>query len=210
MRFAVGCALVVSMFAVSCTKSERAGGPKKPQPSVPPITAKVTAAISAVNLADDCQHADARSAKPMAEAAAGESMMAADCGGENCGMPCQQTSMQLALESVGAVPTRVKVVSVELFDVADGTSLGAMNPRDPQRWSDAEGGYQVWDETLKGGDKARVMFLLSAPDWNKVGGRWSAQNRTFRLKVTLDLDGQQKTIEKVESADLMIEPQVVT
>ena len=103
---------------------------------------------------------------------------------------CEQTSMQLEIDAKTAATVVVK--SVELFDDA-GTSLGALTPSHPTRWSDTTAAYESWDEKLAGGSPAAVSYVLSQPDWSKVPDRW---NKAYTLKVVVSVGGADQALSK--------------
>ena len=206
MRIAI-VTLASSLTLFSCTKQERAGGGTKPHiPSPPPATLDVKVAIAAVNLADDCGHADAsRVSEEAKRARSAESESQGD-------MACDQTSMQLTLAASGAgVRTEVEILHVELFDAKTGASMGAMFPRNPQVWDPGASTYQVWDRRIGPSEQRNVMFDLGAPDWARQGGRFAAQGRLFRLQANVRIGGAESTLTKdVQVQEIRINPEVET
>lgn len=166
-----------------------------------PIT--VEASVSSANLADDC--GTARAEGPGLAACAPRDAGAADavCPTQNL---CRQSSMQLQLRALGEGVAQVTVLRVRLLDASNGAYLEDLTARQPQVWVDPDG-YRGWDGNLEAGQTLRTSHALSAPNWSAQasGGRWV--NRTYRIEVTLRVDGIER---RVLSAELMREPEVVT
>ena len=210
----LGMVLTMATLALGCSKQERGGDGLRPlpRPRVDPLA--VSATIAAVTLADDCGHAaaPAQLRRVAATAPAGDMAAGACAPGANCTWrrACRQSTMQLTLTSgERGETTEVGIVRVELIEKDSGIKLGLLVPREPRMWT--ENGYQPWDQRLAPRQSLQVMFDLSAPDWGPVGGIFQAQGKTFRLAVTISVNGVESTIEKtVHSPDIMIEPPVVT
>jgi len=214
----LGAVVVVAALAFGCTRQERGvGGGTHPSPS--PDALQVSAILAAVTLADDCPPPTGIvvGAKPTADIAQGGQAAQGACGPGGCGNSfrrmCQQTTMQLTLRAgAKGAPTTVKIVRVELEEIGDHTAMGFLTPRSPRVWTES-GNYQPWNGTISAGQSLQVMFDLSSPEWHKIGGRWLAQGKTFRLRVTMSIDGVDSTVQieqQVESPEITIEPPVVT
>jgi hypothetical protein len=174
-----------------------------PQPSAPDV--KVT--LASVMLGDDCDHEFGLAPAPA------KAPMPADCapGPNGCGSPkmsCEQTSMQLSLHaSEGAGSTNVRVKKVELLDVR-GNVLGELAARSPAKWTGSA--YEMWNEQIAPNQKLNATYALSAPDWDKLGGRWNAHSKTFQLRVTLAVGTRDRVALKQSITPAMLEPPVPT
>ncbi|MSP60449.1 MAG: hypothetical protein EXR72_08915 [Myxococcales bacterium] len=167
----------------------------------------VTVSISSATLADDC------GAPPAGPGAAVQSKAASDQTGVRMARrACRQTSVQLGLASGSdGAPSTFAIVKAQLFDAATGKLVQEMATRNPQVWA-ASGRFQSWDRVVKANQKLQVSYDMNAPDWSKMGGsQMAAQGKSFRLVMTVRVGGKQTTIEStVQSAELMMEPNVVT
>ena len=138
------------------------------------------------------------------------------CAGPNCNFnrprACQQTTMQLTLTAPDKLPpTSVEVVKIELLDEGTKASLGALTAREPNVWR-SDGQYQPWDGHVLASDRLNVSYKLSAPDWTRLAGsRAAAAGKSFLMRVTLRIGGQESAVDRVvQSAPLIVEPHVVT
>jgi hypothetical protein len=174
--------------------------------AAPQVT--ITAAIASASLADDCP---AERGSGLADCA----RLAGDSGAFDsaCGF-CRQTGLQLTFavtatdgSASGAPANAVQVTGVRLLDAPTGAGLGALTPREPQRWEGTQ--YVAWDGVLRGYGESRVSYKLSAPNWVAIGGgnTWSTYGRAFRLEVTVVVRGQTFVL---RSGELMRAPEVVT
>lgn len=167
---------------------------------------QLEASISSASLASDCGSAERPGligdCAPPPE----------DCEGEACycGLPCQQSNMQLSLKIDGIRGgTTVEVVKVELFPTTDDLPgpLDTLSAYEPKVW-DGET-YSAWDEQLAPGTETKVSYNLTAPDWEQIGGGepWQTYSMTFSLRVTLKINGEAVTL---NSDEIMREPEIVT
>jgi len=197
----LGAAMAVTL---GCERHQRGVKPSEaPSPSpvvsAPPETLEVTATVAAVTLADDCD-------------------------GPEPPKNCVQTTMQLAL-SAGqqGVKGKLEVVRVELYDERTQKPLGELSARSPTVWSGAE--YLPWNGVIEPGATLKTSWPLGAPDWTQLGGsRLDAAGRSFLVRVTLRVDGQETSADgvvkmpakpkpkkvKIKSPPIIIEPPVVT
>lgn len=123
---------------------------------------------------------------------------------------CQQTSMQLYFRA--SAPASVKVKKVELLDVA-GKYLQDLTPRLPTQWNGSA--YVAWDEKVVGGNtQVSASYALAAPNWDRLGGRMTAQTRSYHLRVVIAVGDAEHTLEKMSITPVVIEvhpePDVVT
>jgi hypothetical protein len=166
-----------------------------PPPPPPPVVAglEVSATIIAATLGDDCL---------LAERFAGLCAPTPDGGG--CGLPCQQSNLQLSFKTGAGEgkSAKIAITSVALHDAKNGTKLDTLTASAPKSWMG--NGYGAWDETLKASSDLKATYDLSAPNWSKIGGQFLGE---YRLLVTLDIDG---TLVTLESTILSREPPVAT
>jgi hypothetical protein len=175
---------------------------------------EVTVDVASVTLADNCNPVSEPSQQKFAKPPGG-SQSRSECDGPGCGMSrrkaCEQTSMQLAIRAhAGTTPTTITIKRVELLD-NKGRVLDVLTPSAPVRWT-PKGVYVQWDQTISASDDLiNASYALTAPDWTKLGGRLSAQSRTFQLRVTVAVGTSQRTVVKQAIVPgLTIEPPVVT
>jgi hypothetical protein len=199
----------VSMAAVAaCAVSEASPG------------AEVSVSLASVTLGDDCgprtppapAPSQPPAAAPARRAPSKPSEAPADCDVGGCGYArhCEQTSMQLSLRSpAGTKPTTIRIKKVELLD-PKGKLLQVLAAREPTRWTD-RGGYVAWDQTIGANQTIAASYALEAPSWDKLtGGRYSAHNKTFQLRVTVTVGTANKTVEKQSITPAMLPPPVPT
>ena len=130
----------------------------------------------------------------------------AHCAGPNCGRAhCDQTSMQLKITTSKA--TTIKVTKVELLD-DKGKLLEVLTSRAPRHWVTDK--YVAWDEKVPAASSAQVMYDLSMPSWNKLGGRFNAQNKTYQVRVSVTVGTANRTIERQSITPVRLPPPVPT
>jgi len=218
--------LFAAAVLAGCTKSstgmspEPAPTPAKPTPApdpqpevmpTPKPTPSFSVEIASVTLADQCGQGSAikppivKPATPAVQQAPAKPAKTAAGGapGAAARRACEQTSMQLALKAPAA--DKVTVKKVELLD---DNLINELAARDPAKWSG--GAYAAWDEQLAAGDDIVVAYALGAPDWNKIGGRYAANAKTFQLRVTLAIGTAEQVIVKQAISAAHMEPAVPT
>lgn len=172
--------------------------------------------LSSVNLADDCapletppKPAKAKVNAPATPAAPASVRPSDEAPGVVASRRgCDQTSMQLALTSTGKADAKVVVTKVELLD-AKGKVLQELTARDPQTF--ATDAYVEWDQQLAAGATIKVMYALSAPDWDKLTkGRWNAHEKSFQLRVTVDVGTAKQKVTKTSIIPTRLKPAVPT
>jgi hypothetical protein len=205
-----GTVICLALLA-SCWK----GGPKNPPTTV---VGDVSVELASVNLGDDCG-GDASAASPVGPSGSMHSSAAkrdtsivhsSDAASSVAGdVACVPTSMQLTVAGKGTGETALRVKSVVLVD-HKGHVIGNLKPGKATHW--ANEAYVDWNQTVRGGDALNVSYKLLGLDWSKVpGGRMAAQDRTFTLRVTVEVGTGERTIDKsVAMPKLSIEPGVVT
>ena len=203
--------LALALVVAACSMTE-------PTPTTPASTPPdVTIELGGVTLGDDCTDdrvtnpipppANGRTAATQPPAAAASIAAGACSDPSNCHGPpapaCTQTSMQLALRA--SRPTTIKVKKVELLD-GNGKVVDVLAARSPTRWADDK--YVAWDEAI--GAELAASYKLAAPNWTKIAnGKWNAAAMKFALRVTVTVDGSDRTIER-RSISVMLEPEVAT
>lgn len=204
---AIGLLVALGAAALACAGSDGAvapassssGGagtnPTNEDPIVAPPTLKITATFLSATLADDCG--------PKGAPSFGD--CAPEPGGGGCGVPCQQSNMQISFASSGDEPASIEIVGVSLRDT-EGAELETLTARAPKVWKD--GSYVPWDAVVPAHATLKTSYDLSAPSWSTIeaNGRFAYQTM-YRLRVTMKVNGRLLTI---ESSDLTREPPVVT
>jgi hypothetical protein len=171
----------------------------------------VTVELAAVTLGDECG-ANPRQPAPPAPKVKTEDAKRdpnADRDADSSRSACEPTTMQLALKAVAAAkPTTIKVKKVELLD-DKGKVLETLTAKQPVKWDGKK--YNVWNESIAGGESLATSYLLNAPDWNKhTKGRRNAHTKKFQVRVTLAVGTQNRTIDKQAVVAVYIEPDVDT
>ncbi|MEZ4394749.1 MAG: hypothetical protein R3A48_27050 [Polyangiales bacterium] len=170
-------------------------------PSATPDNLTLDASVSSVNLAQDCPTQGAGAAQSDARCAANAAGL---IGG--CGSLCRQSSMQIQLRATGDGVASVRVARVRLLDARTGAFLQDLTARSPQAWRDP-GGYVAWDGNITAPQTLRTSFALTAPSWYTITPSQEQYSRSYRVEVTLQVDGVDRVI---LSSELMREPEVVT
>jgi hypothetical protein len=185
----------------------------------------ITIELSSVTLADNCPTPAVQPpppggfAKPPPAQTQRESQTQPQAARGSCARPpcpsigrsraCEQTSMQLAFSQAGAKQTTIQIKRVELLD-DKGKLLQTLTASMPAQWDAAKGSYIAWDGALAAKSSVKSTYRLTAPDWNKLGGRFNAQARKFQLRVIVTVGGADRTVEKTSIIPAHIEPMVVT
>lgn len=207
-------------LGVGCASSE--SEPTKPAPVAPetppidePKGPNASVAIASVQMLEDCPSQDASDlpALPSQPASAptnrGEVAndlqepvspgSSADAPLQNrggpSGVPCSQSTMQLAFTSTGDTPATIKIVAARLLRADTSASVGAIAVRKPKNWA-ADGSYRAWDETIPVGGSIKASYKLGMPDWNKVEKdiRRPSFGYMFILAVDIEIDGKTETV----------------
>lgn len=145
----------------------------------PPKSPDVVVALASTRLGADCDG-------PYIEGKPGERI------------PCDQTAVQLSVRSVaGVAPAAIQMKRVELLD-RNGKLLEVLSARSPRRWGTDQ--FVDWDERSVPGKTLAVGYRVKAPDWSKIP---NPNQRSFKLRVTVGVDGSEQTFEA--TAELRIE-----
>ncbi|MCC6993406.1 MAG: hypothetical protein IT370_02140 [Deltaproteobacteria bacterium] len=213
-------ATMVAMAAMAACSHVERGNDKAPRPTAPPVVEAlaVEASIMSAVLEEDCKQADAsdvaRGGRLGRSAADPADPARADRARAMAKRACEQARVQLLLRSAaGSQPARIEIASVKLLDDKDGRELAELVARNPQQWAAATSTYQPWDSTIAPSQQLQTSFDLSAPDWDAIGGgsRWNTQGMSFRLVVTLRVDGKDKQTQlTVRSPFIVREPMMRT
>lgn len=103
----------------------------------------------------------------------------------------------------------VEVVSVTLVDASTGDLVDTLKASNPQVWNGS--GYAPWNQQVTPGGDLKASYQLTAPSWSSLDNTGSAgrtaYSRTFKLRVTLRIDGVDVLL---QSNDLHREPQFQT
>lgn len=184
------------------------------QPETPPVAATTTKiTVASVQMIQDCPDpepepapADAPSAEraaPMpAQPAPGavarsQPHQAGDVApGDSFRQPCDQSTVQLALETDGDAPVTVEIKAVRIL--SKGKAVGELASRKPTLWRD--NGYQPWDQTVAPGTPVKASYKLSMPSWSEVEQAigTSSFGHMFTLEIDVAVDGQLQTVSSPE------------
>ncbi|MEO8700753.1 MAG: hypothetical protein ABI867_11955 [Kofleriaceae bacterium] len=167
---------------------------------------EVTVELASVTLAENCT---ATTPPPPPSTFAKPPPAVAARGSSPARRRCEQTSMQLAITAQpGVKPTTIKIKRVELLD-KEGKVLETLTASSPMKWTD-KGVYAAWDQGISADAAVKASYALTAPNWNKYGGRMTAHTKTFQLRVTVTIGSSDRTVEKTSITPVRIEPMVVT
>jgi hypothetical protein len=210
----IGLVLAGLCFVGACgaaaAEREALEAPQKIMKVPPPAPAKVAVTMTAATLAEDCggtapiappptKFAKPPSSGARAESddpAPGPSRARGDVSAGYAGrarMRCEQTSMQLSvIAGSGVAPTSIRVKKVELVDDT-GKLIGTLTPSAPTVWSDADGIYKPWAQTVSPDTKLSVSYALSKPDWSGVKDRAS---HSYVLRAVIVVGGADQTVQR--------------
>ena len=162
-----------------------------------PCGGHVTAALSSVTLADDCQ--PAQPGKPA------ESDRACEPGFAGCPSYCRQSSMQLQFGSTAIGDAKIEIRAVRLIDPATNKVIQTLSHREPKRWLTDH--YAVWSEVLPANSTVKATYKLSGASQaiGNYSGRLSGGTQ-YRVEVDVAVDGEVRTL----SISASREPEVVT
>lgn len=116
-------------------------------------------------------------------------------------------NVQLAfIAEAASTAASVEVVRVSLVDATDGAVLDTLEASSPEVWNG--GGYVPWNQRVTPGGDLKASYRLTVPSWSSIdAGRRNAYSRTFKLRVTLRIDGVDVLM---QSTDLNREAQFQT
>jgi hypothetical protein len=201
--------LVFALSVASCQKEreqETTVTPGKEQPAKAQV-AEVS--IASVSLYEDCPEAD-----PKAAADDNRTRIDSEAGGmapggaadlqQGYGMPCSQSSMQIAITGQGEASSTFRITALRLLG-PKGETLSEMQPRMPMIWK--ADGYAAWDQTILPKTDIKASYKLSSPDWGQVQEKLGSGSYgpLFRLEAELKIDDVSKTIRSSETTRQRIE-----
>lgn len=114
-------------------------------------------------------------------------------------------NVQLAFVSEATAPASVSVVKVVLVDQTNASAVQTLQASSPSVWNGST--YVSWNEKVTPGGDLRASYDLTTPDWSAIATGKNAYSITYKLRVTLSIDGAEVTI---ESDNLQREPEVAT
>ena len=208
MRLAQNAFLSVACIAalVACSGTDSSGIAANTVVVNPPGSSlEVRLTLASVTLASDCDTAVA------SDKSSGDSAVCAaapDGGTSSCGsLACQQTNMQITVESHGDTRTaKLEVLSARLLESVSLTEVDTLKARDPQSWDGAK--YTTWNEAIAPQASSSVSYKLSSPNWSKsTGNNWDSYKTRYVLDVVIKVDGVTRTL---RSAELSRAPIVAT
>jgi hypothetical protein len=205
--------LLMLVIASACTTGGDAAGktedPKteNPKPEYPKPPATTTISVASVQMIQDCPDEEpepSNQATLAEERAAPSAAMPPSPGapahpGDSIGsfrQPCDQSSIQLALENKGDAPVAVQIEAVRIL--SKGKVVGTIESRRPKIW--ANNAYEAWDQTAAPGSPIKVSYKLAMPDWSKVEEAigQSSFGYMFTLEIDVVIDGQVQTVSSAE------------
>jgi hypothetical protein len=194
------CTKAGSTDSVGVTPGAKPGPAPAPAPKTVPGS-DATVAITSVTLAGDCggsptppSPSAAQESERRREPSKSERKRAPGSEREDEAQQriCEQTSMQLSIKGAAAgSPLQLRVKTIELFD-DKGTRLGELTPRAPTVWSQ-DGQYRPWDQSVAPATELSVSYVLSAPDWSKIGDRWS---HGYVVKAVITVGATDRTVQR--------------
>src|SRR5690606_30928760 len=110
--------------------------------------------------------------------------------------PCDQSTMQLSLETDSEAPVTVEIKALRL--AAKGKAIGTVESRKPTIWTDNR--YAPWDQRLAPGEPSKVSYKLGLPDWAAVERAIEATSYgyMFTLEIDVAIDGEVQTVRSPE------------
>jgi hypothetical protein len=199
-------------FLAACTPGEQPvdkpvedgaskGDDKQPDP-VPEPVAVTKISVASVQMIEDCPDPEppppAAEAEDEEEMPAGKSASQAKRGaslvGDNSGSwsHCEQSTVQLGLETAGEAPVSVEIKAVRLL--SDAKSVGSVQARKPTIWVDNN--YQTWDQQVAPGAPTKASYKLSLPNWTEVEAAIGKPSfgHMFTLEIDIEVDGKLQTV----------------
>jgi len=185
MRFVLGLCASSALLVSGCFLDHNSELPPEEPPDNPlPELVVVNAEIAGVTLGDDCPSTD------------GDIDSGACADDAPCPSLCQQSNLQLAIETVSADRSSLtwEVIEVTLHDFETGDRLQELTPRDPRVWEESEG-YLEWDELLPVPSELSTTYDLQAPDWGSISGRIDAfWSHSFQVQMVVEIEGERRTL----------------
>lgn len=179
--------------------------PEQPEPPpVEPDASETTISVASVRMIQDCPDPEPaeppasaeRAAKP--PAAGAKARRAPGQGGPSIRQPCDQSAVQLALETKSEAAVSVEIAAVRLL--THGQTVAELDARKPTIWTESR--YQPWDQRVSPGAPINVSYKLSVPHWSEVDKATgeSSYGLMFTLEIDLRVDGERVTVTSPEFA----------
>jgi hypothetical protein len=206
--------LLIATSSSSCQKERESETPADSPQELPEKAVVAEVSIASVSLVEDCPDPAPKAAaddKNVDQGARAAEMEVADLESSDSddarsgyGMPCSQSTMQIAITGQGEASSKLSIVAIRLLG-PKGEQLGTMQSRLPTIWK-AEG-YSAWDEMIMPKTDVKASYKLSAPNWGevqkKLGG--SSYGPLFRVEADIKIDGVTKTLRSSEIVREQIE-----
>jgi hypothetical protein len=180
-------ALLAAFSTSSCQKERESKGRDETPKELPKNVKVADVAISSVSISEDCPDTEPKAASN-AKAAPSEDMGVSaeemDSDSEYGGMPCSQSSMQLAITGQGNSSSQFGIVAIRLLG-PKGEFVGTLEPRLPKIWKAK--GYAAWDQIIMPKTDVKASYKLALPNWSEVQDKieGSTYNTIFRLEVDI-------------------------
>lgn len=211
----VFCLLIASACTAGGDASQPEGGAAdagkvehpKPDPK-PATTAKIS--VASVQMIQDCPDnepepaaGDEAPSQAMSEKRAPSAMPPSpgspmgDVGpGDSFQQPCDQSTVQLALENSGDAAVAVEIKAVRIL--AKGKVVGTLATRKPKIWTNNT--YEAWDQTVAPNTPTKASYKLALPNWSEVEKAIgvSSFGHMFTLELDVAIDGQVQTVSSPE------------
>lgn len=184
--------LLLALGSASCQKEKESKTPVDTPKGLPDKSLVAEVSIASVVILEDCPDTDGHSAA-VEEMADQDREDSADY----LGMPCSQSSMQIAVTGQGETSSKLKIAAIRLLG-PKGQNLGTLVPRAPTIWK-AEA-YSAWDEMIMPKTDVKASYKLSVPNWtavqSKLGG--STFGPLYRLEADIMIGDVTKTVRSAE------------
>jgi hypothetical protein len=114
-------------------------------------------------------------------------------GGPGFRQPCDQSTVQLAIETTSEAPVAIEIKAVRLMSEAK--AVGTLATRKPKIWKNNS--YETWDQQVVPGAATKASYKLSMPSWSEVDEQIGASSfgHMFTLEIDVLVDGKLQTIE---------------
>lgn len=106
--------------------------------------------------------------------------------------PCDQSTVQLAIETTSESPVAIEIKAVRLL--SEGKLVGTLETRKPKIW--INNSYEAWDQQIAPGAPSKVSYKLSMPSWYEVEKKIgkSSYGHMFTLEIEVLVDGEIQTV----------------
>jgi hypothetical protein len=203
--------LLALVIASACTTgggtAAEEGNPKDPKDPKSEIEVKVSVASvqmiqdcpdeepepsDAAALAEDVPSSERRTPSPGAAA----QPMGDVADGGSFRQPCDQSTVQLALENKGDAPVGVEIKAVRIL--SKGKVVGKLETRKPKIWTNNT--YEAWDQTVAPSVPTKASYKLSMPSWSEVEEKLgqSSYGHMFTLELDVVIGGEVQTVSSQE------------